>query len=170
MGNQTSVAKTSVTLRLEQLLQNAGVEYRLLEHEPVFTSEQAATVRGTPPEAGAKALVVKAGDQFVVAVLPGNRKVNNRRLRELLGTRHLRFVDKEELHELTGCVPGAVPPFGNLFGLPVVMDAALRSCDEVAFNAGSNSVSIIMQREDFERLSGAQVCEFTFGPSEQEAN
>jgi Ala-tRNA(Pro) deacylase len=150
-----------VTERLERWLREAGVAFRLIEHEPVFTSEEAARVRGTPPEAGAKALVVKADEQPWHLVLPGNRRVDNARLRAVLGTRKIRFVTPEELLELTGCAPGAVPPFGNLFGLSVLVDEALTGCEDIAFNAGSNSVSITMRCDDFIRLSGARVERFT---------
>jgi len=90
-------------------------------------------------------------------VLPGSRRVDNARVRALLGTRTLRFATPEELLALTGCVPGAVPPFGNLFGLPVLVDEALVAREEIAFNAGSNDVSMVMATADFLRLSGARV-------------
>jgi Ala-tRNA(Pro) deacylase len=136
------------------------VAFRLLEHAPVRTSEEAARVRGTPPEAGAKALVVLAEKRPVHCVLPGNLRADNARLRGILGVRTLRFATPTELLELTGCVPGAVPPFGNLFGLPVLVDELLLAREDIAFNAGSNAVSIIMRAADFARLSGARACRF----------
>jgi Ala-tRNA(Pro) deacylase len=146
-----------VTERLERWLREQGVAFRLLEHAPVFTSEEASRVRGTPIEAGAKALVLRAEDRPVHVVLPGHKRVDNARVRAILGTRTLRFATPEELLALTGCVPGAVPPFGNLFGLPVLADAELAAREEIAFNAGSNAVSIVMRGADFVRLSGARV-------------
>jgi Ala-tRNA(Pro) deacylase len=83
----------------------------------------------------------------------------------VLGTRTLRFATPEELLALTGCVPGAVPPFGNLFGLPVLVDEALAEREEIAFNAGSNTVSIIMRGDDFLRLSEARVHALTCPPA-----
>jgi Ala-tRNA(Pro) deacylase len=149
---------TAVTERLEQWLTAEGARFRLLEHAPVFTSEEAARVRGTPIESGAKALVMlAAGAAPVHVVLPGSRRVDNAKVRALLGTRTLRFATPEELLALTGCVPGAVPPFGNLFGLPVLADEALAAREEIAFNAGSNTRSIVMPCADFLRLSGARV-------------
>ena len=153
----TSRAPTAVTERLERWLRERGARFRLLEHAPVFTSEEAARVRGTPIEAGAKALVLIAHDRPVHVVLPGHRRVDNARLRAILGTRTLRFATPEELFSLTGCVPGAVPPFGNLFGLPVFVDEPLAEREEIAFNAGSNVVSIVMPCADFLRLSGASI-------------
>jgi Ala-tRNA(Pro) deacylase len=149
--------RTLVTEHLERWLHEHGARFRLMEHPPVFTSEAAARVRGTPIEAGAKALVLKANEDPVHVVLPGHRRVDNARLRAILGTRTLRFATPEELLALTGCVPGAVPPFGNLFGLPVLVDEELTLREEIAFNAGSNAVSIVMRCADFLRLSGARV-------------
>ncbi len=150
--------RTAVTERLEGWLRERGARYRLVEHAPVVTSEEASRVRGTPVEAGAKALVLQTGEQPVHVVLPGHRRVDNARLRAILGTRTLRFATPEELRALTGCAPGAVPPFGNLFGLPVLVDEELTEREEIAFNAGSNAVSIVMRCDDFLRLSGARVC------------
>lgn len=149
--------RTPVTERLEAWLSEQGARYRLVEHAPVFTSAEAARVRGTPIESGAKALVLLAAAAPVHVVLPGSRRVDNARVRALLGTRTLRFATPAELLALTGCVPGAVPPFGNLFGLPVLVDEALAAREEIAFNAGSNDVSMVMAAADFLRLSGARV-------------
>jgi Ala-tRNA(Pro) deacylase len=146
-----------VTDRLERWLRDRGARFRLMEHAPAFTSEEAARVRGTPIEAGAKALVLLAEERPVHGVWPGHRRVDNARLRAVLGTRTLRFARPEELLALTGCVPGAVPPFGNLFGLPVLVDEELTEREEIAFNAGSNTVSIIMRCEDFLQLAEGRV-------------
>src|SRR5215468_4123027 len=158
-----------VTERLTRWLHERGVTFRLLEHAPVSTSEEAARVRGTPREAGAKALVLLAQDRPVHVVLPGHRRVDNAQLRAILGTRTLRFATPEELLSLTGCVPGAVPPFGNLFGLPVLLDAVLAARDEVAFNAGSPAVSVTMRAADVVRLSGARVCRVAQEPRGDDA-
>ena len=152
------MARTAVTERLERWLGGHGACFRLLEHAAVFTSEEAAQVRGTPIEAGAKALVLVAAGEPVHVVLAGHRRVDNARLRAILGTRTLRFATPEELLALTGCVPGAVPPFGNLFGLPVLVDEELTRREEIAFNAGGNAVSIVMRCDDFLQISEARVC------------
>jgi len=156
-SENTPTPTTSVTERLTRWLEERGVRFRLLEHAPVFTSEEAARVRGTPIEAGAKALVLRAEEHTVHVVLPGNRKVDNAQVRAILGTRTLRFATPEELLALTGCTPGAVPPFGNLFGLPVLVDEELAKREDIAFNAGSNTTSIVMRCADFLRLAEAKV-------------
>lgn len=156
----TPSARPAITERLIGWLRAADVPFRVLEHAPVRTSAEAAAVRGTPLEAGAKALVVRADDRPVHLVLPADRRIDNARLRAVLGTRRLRFVTPDELWALTGCVPGAVPPFGHLFGLEVLVDQEITRADEIAFNAGSPNVSITMRGADFIRLSGAQICRF----------
>src|SRR5260370_17435325 len=105
----------SVCDRLQNWLKQNGVPFTVVRHEPVFTCEQAAAVRGTSLASGAKALVVKAGTQFVLLVLPADRKLDSRKAREALKVKALRFASKEEAESLTGLQPGAIPPFGSLF-------------------------------------------------------
>jgi len=154
------VSTTAVSERLEQWLREAGVAFEVLEHAPAHTSEEAARVRGTRLRQGAKALVVRAEDRFVHCVLPANLRADNAALRALVGTRKLRFATREELLQLTGCEPGSVPPFGNLFGLPVFLDEALCANERVVFSAGSHARSITMRCADLVRVSGATVCRF----------
>ena len=156
----TNGGRTAVTERVEAWLREGGVAYDLVEHEPVYTSAEAARARGTALADGAKALVVRAEERYVHLVLPGHLKVDNARLRAILGTRRVRFATPEELLALTGCTPGSVPPCGQLFGLPVLVDEALAARERITFNAGSHAVSVTMPSADFVRLSGATVCRF----------
>jgi prolyl-tRNA editing enzyme YbaK/EbsC (Cys-tRNA(Pro) deacylase) len=153
-------APPAVTERLVTWLTAAGVPFRVLHHPPVRTSAEAAAARGTALEAGAKALVVRADDHPLHLVLPADLRVDNARLRALLNARRLRFVTPDELLALTGCAPGAVPPFGNLFGLEVLVEEELTRVDEIAFNAGSREVSLTMRCADFLRLAGARIARF----------
>ncbi len=147
---------TDVTDRLIALLDEAGAEYRLVEHDPVFTSEEAAEVRGTALAEGAKALVVKADEKYYNLVISAAKRVDNAKLRSILNTRRVRFARPEELHELTGCWPGAVPPFGQLFDLPTLLDESLADKSQASFNAGSHTVSVVMPGEDFRRALEAR--------------
>src|SRR5579884_2311728 len=103
--------------RLHEMLTAAGVAFRVSRHAPVFTSEEAAAVRGVPLASGAKALVVKAGDVFRLLVVPADRKLDGKKARAALGVKGLRFADRDEVERLTGLRPGSIPPFGSLFGL-----------------------------------------------------
>jgi Ala-tRNA(Pro) deacylase len=154
------VSVTAASERLERWLRETGVAFEILDHPPAHTSDEAARVRGTRLRQGAKALVVRAEDRFLHCVLPADLRADNAALRALVGTRKLRFATREELLRLTGCEPGAVPPFGNLFGLPVLLDAALCANERVVFSAGSHGRSITMRCADLVRISGATVCRF----------
>src|SRR5262245_14708429 len=132
---------TTVFERLCDWLRQQQVEFNVLRHEPVYTGAQAAAVRGRPLSSGAKALVMKAEDQFVVLILPADRKLDSKKARDGLRVKSLRFANKEELAELTGLQPGAVPPFGSLFGLATYCDPALADNPSINFNAGDHSIS-----------------------------
>jgi Ala-tRNA(Pro) deacylase len=139
----------SVFERLEAWLREKGVPFTVLRHEPVFTSEQAAAVRGTPLSSGAKALLVKAGDEFRLLVLPADRKLDNRKARQALAVKALRFATREEVAHWTGLQPGAIPPFGSLFGLPTSCDPALADNASINFNAGDHAISVQMAYADY---------------------
>jgi Ala-tRNA(Pro) deacylase len=128
-----------------------------MEHEAVFTSEQAALVRGTPLASGAKALICKANDDFQMFVMPANLKLFTRGVRKALGIQRLRFASKEELLELTGLAPGCVPPFGSLFGLPTWCDLRLADQPRINFNAGDHTISIGIDFSDYTRIESPKL-------------
>jgi Ala-tRNA(Pro) deacylase len=139
----------SVFDRLHERLQAAGIAFTVLRHEPVYTSEQAAAVRGVPLASGAKALVLKAGESFALAVVPADRKLDSKKARTALGSRSIRFADREEVEQITGLRPGSIPPFGSLFGLPTWCDPALGENVSINFNAGDHSISVQMSYADY---------------------
>jgi Ala-tRNA(Pro) deacylase len=135
--------------RIERLLVERGVPFNVLRHAPVFTSEEAAAIRGTPLASGAKALVVKAGERFAMLVVPADRKLDSKKARTSLGVKSLRFASKDEVQELTGLQPGSIPPFGSLFRLPTYCDPALSENASINFNAGEHAISISMTYADW---------------------
>jgi Ala-tRNA(Pro) deacylase len=139
----------SVFERLHGHLQSAGIAFTVLRHEPVYTSEQAAAVRGVPLASGAKALVLKAGEAFVLVVVPADRKLDSKKARAALGARSVRFATREEVEQLTGLQPGSIPPFGSLFGLPTWCDPALADNPSINFNAGDHAISVQMTCADY---------------------
>src|SRR5437764_7249585 len=107
----------SVFERLTELLSQKAIPHEVLRHAPVFTSEEAAAVRGTPLASGAKALICKADERFVMIVLPADRKLASKAVRLAAKIKSLRFASREEVQQLTGLQPGSIPPFGSLFDL-----------------------------------------------------
>jgi len=145
----------SVHDRLVLYLTEAGVNFRQVHHEPTLTSADAARVRGEPIGSGAKALLLKADDQFRLFVLPGDRRLDSSSVKRQLGVGRLRFASKEELLALTGLVPGSVPPFGQpVLPFELTADVTIgRNYPTVAFNCGSLTDSIIMSAADWERVA-----------------
>jgi len=141
----------SVFDRLTSKLAAAGVRYDVIRHAAVFTSEEAAAVRGTTLSSGAKALICKADERFVLIVLPANRKLASKQVRKSEGVRSLRFASREEVESLTGLAPGSIPPFGSLFGLDTWCDESLAHEERINFNAGDHAISISLAYADFVR-------------------
>ena len=150
----------SVFLRLERMLKERGVDFGVLRHQPVFTSEEAAAVRGVALSSGAKALICRVDDRFVMFVIPAHQKLDSKKVRQALGIHGLRFATREELKELTGLPPGAVPPFGSLFGLPTYCDTRLAENERINFNAGDNSISISLRYEDYLKVENPSLGTF----------
>ena len=139
----------SVFDRLQRLLDDAGVTFEVLEHEPVYTSEQAAQVRGTSLASGAKALICKANGSMRMFVLPANLRLCSKSVRKNLGFRSLRFATRDEVQTITGLEPGSIPPFGKLFELPTYCDQRLAEQPRINFNAGDHAKSIRLNYDDF---------------------
>jgi len=130
--------------RLTAALDHRQIPYRKTEHAPVYTSAEAAAIRGVSLHSGAKALILKAGESFLMVVLPADLSLDSAAARDVLETRKIRFADKEEVLQITGLTPGSIPPFGSLFGLRTFCDDRLADNAQINFNAGSHSVSIQM--------------------------
>src|SRR3954451_7584683 len=135
--------------RLQQFLDGKAIKYDVLRHAPVFTSEEAAAIRGTPLASGAKALICKADERFVMIVLPADRKLASKEVRKAAGIKSLRFASREEVEQLTGLAPGSIPPFGSLFNLPTWCDQRLSEQPQINFNAGDHAISISMAHADY---------------------
>jgi len=147
--------------KLVRLLRAEGIAFRLMHHDAVTTSAEAAAVRGAELRSGAKAMLVKGKTGFVLAVLTADRKVNWKLLAPLVGGKGARFANDDELRDVTGLTKGAVPPFGRLFGLRTIYDRSLLDVETVNFNAGTHTDSIAMPRDDMVRVGGGELAAFS---------
>jgi len=150
----------SVLESIRELLTSQAATFREVHHPPTFTSAESAQARGEELRVGGKALLMKGeDDQYRLFVLPADRKVDSGALRKKLGFKKLRFASADELKELTGLVPGSVPPFGRpILPFDLYLDEALRTNDRIAFNAGSLTDSIILAMPDYLRIAAPQDC------------
>lgn len=131
------------------LLQENSVAFEELEHKPVITSEQAAKIRGLKLSQGGKSLVLKADGQFVLAVIPGDRRLDTKAFKKLLNIRDLRFATPEEVIQVMGCEVGACYPLGVIANLKTYADNQFNNEEIISFNVGLHTKSIKMRWEDY---------------------
>lgn len=135
---------------IRRLLTEAGITFREVHHEPTRTSEESAKARGEELRIGGKALLMKGDNGFRLFVLPADRKLDSGAIRREFGWKKMRFATPEELLELTGLVPGSVPPFGPpILPFELCLDQAAMQNPRIAFNAGSLTDSIILSMSDY---------------------
>ena len=146
---------------IKRMLDKEKIQYKLFEHEPVFTSEQAAKVRRTPLRQGAKALIMFADNKPIMIVLTADRKVNTKKFKADYKIKDLRMATPEEVIDITGVQIGAVPPFGNIFNISSYTDKKLGENESITFNAGKHTKSIDMQYKDFEKVVKPIIGEFS---------
>lgn len=153
-----------LTRQISELIEGSGFWFESFEHPPVRTSEEAARIRdGYSLEEGAKALIVKTKrgggeSEFVMLVVPGDKKFDKDKVKNVLGIKDIRFATEDEVSEITkGVKPGGVPPFGNLFGLKVYADIGIFEHEKIIFNAGDRSYSVAMKAEDYKELVKPEV-------------
>ncbi len=148
-----------VTRQITGLLDTRQCWYETFEHEAVRTSEEAARTRpGYSLRQGAKAIIARvkksAQDKlFVMLVFPADRAFDSRKVRAYFQAKDIRFATGEEVEELTGGIQvGGIPPFGNLFNLPVYAAPELFENDTIVFNAGDRRFSVAMRSADYRAL------------------
>ena len=143
--------------RLTAYLDRRQVPYRHTTHPLAFTAREVARVEHVPERRVAKTIVFLADDQYGMAVLPADSLVDLQELRLVLDMPRLRLATEKELAELfPDCEVGAMPPMGDLFGMPVYIDYSLSHEGEIAFNAGTHRDVIHMNYRDFAKLVSPQ--------------
>ena len=150
----------SVFEQILALLEKSHVPYRLTEHEPVRTSEDAARIRGVALQTGAKAMIVRNKDAYYLLVLPADKHIDWKRMRAILHVSDLRLATEEEAEQVAHVKMGSVPPFGNLLGLLTYFDEGLFENDVVHFNPGSTTHSMAMKSADVRALVSPVVASF----------
>jgi prolyl-tRNA editing enzyme YbaK/EbsC (Cys-tRNA(Pro) deacylase) len=148
--------------RIREWLLREGVTFREQHHEPTRTSEESARARGEEMRVGGKALLIKVDNDFRLFVLSADRKLDSGAIKARFSAKKTRFATPEELLEMTGLVPGSVPPFGApILPFPLYADESVFENDRIAFNAGSLTGSIIMPIADYRRLAQPDVFRFS---------
>jgi Ala-tRNA(Pro) deacylase len=147
--------------KLKEFLDAQHVPYITITHSLAFTAQGIAALTHIPGQELAKTVIVKIDDQIVMAVLPATRRVDLAALRVTTGAKSAALASEREFRDMfPDCEVGAMPPFGNLFGMPVFVDETLAEDKEIAFNAGTHRELIRMSFEDFRRLVKPTILNF----------
>lgn len=151
--------------RLEQMCREAGVAYRITPHPPAFTAQEIAAAEHVSGYEVAKVVMATADDRLIMLVLPAPYRVDLVRLKQQLGAGTVRLAHEREFADVfPDCEIGAMPPFGNLYQVPVYVDRALTRNREITFNAGTHRETMTIAYADYERLAQPTVLEFAQGP------
>jgi Ala-tRNA(Pro) deacylase len=138
---------------LKDYLDREQVYYAVIRHPHAGSAQAIAAAAHVPGKEMAKTVVMKVDGEPVLVVLPASTLVDVCRLLETTGAFEVELAHEEELAALfPGCELGAMPPFGNLFGLPTYVAEELTEDEEIAFNAGSTTELIQMMYRDYARL------------------
>lgn len=147
---------------LKAFLDRENVKYVSLSHSTAYTAQEVAASAHITGRELAKTVIVELDGKMAMAVLPANRKIVLQDLREVTGSDEVKFASEEEFKQkFPDCETGAMPPFGNLYGMDVYLAQSLTENHEIVFNAGSHTELIRMSFADFERLVHPKVISFT---------
>ena len=148
--------------KLKEFLDENRVKYVSIQHSKAYTAQEVAASAHVPGKSMAKVVIVEMDGEMAMAVLPANRKIVLQDLREITGSDQVKFASEEKFKDrFPDCEIGAMPPFGNLYGMDVYAAESLADNDEIAFNAGSHEEIIKLPFRDFDRLVQPRVMAFT---------
>lgn len=146
---------------VEKFLQGNEVKYRTVRHSPAYSSHEIAQAAHVPGRRLAKVTMVKLEDELAMAVLPASEMVDVEALARLAGVEKAELAHEEDFaNRFPGCEVGAMPPFGNLWGIPVFVSDGFRATDDIAFEAGSHAELLEMPYVAFERLVNPRIGHF----------
>jgi len=141
-------------------LNSNDIDYEVVEHPRVFTSIEEARALGIDADEIAKCLVINMRGEHALAVVPGDKRISNNKLRAALGNKHARLASEAEMKiDFPDWELGAVPPLGDLFGLPIYLDIDLVDHEILLFSAGTHTDSIKINSADFINLIRPDITE-----------
>jgi len=154
------------TARLKGFLDSHEVKYVTLEHSKAFTAAEIAALAHVPGREMAKTVMVDVDGHMAMAVLPASLRVSFDQLRAAIGAQTVMLSNERDFVErFPGCEVGAMPPFGNLYGMEVYVADSLARQEEIAFNAGTHTEVIRMAWTDYDRLVQPLVMDFAVARS-----
>ena len=155
--------------RLKELFDDAKVSYEVYNHPLAYTAQEIAARQHFSGKEMAKVVMLEVDDRLMMGVIPGSQKINLNTVKASLGAKQVRLATEDEfISRFPECEVGAMPPFGHLFGVPVLVDPALEKDDVIYFNAGNHVQTVRLSYKDFARLVKPQIAELV-GRGKREA-
>jgi len=139
--------------KVKQFLDEQNVKYVSIQHSEAYTAQEIAASAHIPGKVLAKTVIVKVDGKPAMAVVPASYNIDFDLLKTVAGAKKVELAKEDDFQSLFGeCDTGAMPPFGNLYGMPVYVGESLAEDDEIAFNACSHTELIRLSFADFKRL------------------
>jgi len=152
--------------KLREFLDSHAVRYFVVSHSPAYTAQEIAAAAHVPGKELAKTVVVTLDGKMAMVVLPASRQLDFDLLRKLTSARKVELASEKEFADLfPECEIGAMPPFGNLYGMDVYVSEELEDDDEIAFNAGVHTELLILSYENYKRLVHPKVAKLSLAVS-----
>ena len=149
--------------RMEKYLRENGVGFEVKTHDQAFTMQEVAAALHVPGNQVAKVVIVCADKEKVMLVLPAPYRMNVDLVRDLVGAKTIRLAKEEEFADLfPDCATGAMPPFGNLYGVPVYVDRSMAEEPDMVFRIGTHRETMKIPYADFVRLAQPVVGDFSW--------
>ena len=147
--------------KLTEFLNRHNVKYVTISHSPAHTAQEIAASAHIPGKELAKTVIVNLDGKIVMATLPASSNVNFEALKNAAGAKEAELASEEEFKRVfPDCEIGAMPPFGNLYGMEVFASETLAQDEEIAFNAGSHTELVRLAYKDFVRLVNPRLAKF----------
>ncbi len=148
--------------KLREFLDGNKVKYVTIRHSTAFTAQETAASAHIPGKELAKTVVLRIDGRMVIAVLPASHKLDIPLLKKAVGARDVEIAHEADFRDMfPGCDTGAMPPFGNLFGMEVLVDERLAESEEIAFNACSHSELVKLRYADYIELVKPRIASFS---------
>ncbi len=139
--------------RLKDFLDREHIKYVTIGHSPAYTAQEIAAEAHIPGKELAKTVVVKIDGEMAMVVTPASEMIELDHLKDSLGAKEVDLATENEFKDsFPDCETGAMPPFGNLYGMKVFVSQTLREDEQIAFNAGTHSELVRLPYTEFERL------------------
>jgi len=149
--------------KLLKFLDDNEVKYVRMKHSSAFSAQEIAASAHIPGDGFAKSVIVKIDGKMAMAVLPASYRIDLDLLKKEIGVNSLELASEDEFSgSFPDCETGAMPPFGNLYGMDVYVARSLTEVEEIAFNACSHVELIKMAYKDFERLAHPKIIKFSY--------